>query len=251
MSARLARRAAACAALASAVLVLGACGNKQDDTAASSTSSSAPTTAASATDASDPNATALFNKDIQAQLVTVGCYTGSVDGIIGPKTDAAIIAFQSDSKLEVDGELGPETEKALTEAATAKRMVCVAKPATPPTTKPSSGPTDTICTHAKLSEGVGGDPSTTFRSYRCAGGYAAVVLSSGQGFILAQQDQGWVDVTSIECNSGSSKVPMSLRQIGCAGNGNAGDPNVPANSITTTTMAGDAGFPAGDSLPGQ
>ena len=47
--------------------------------------------------------------EIQQALTEAGFYTGKLDGIIGPKTRAAIRAFQDEQGLKVDGVCGPKT----------------------------------------------------------------------------------------------------------------------------------------------
>jgi peptidoglycan hydrolase-like protein with peptidoglycan-binding domain len=42
---------------------------------------------------------------IQSRLRNLGYSPGKVDGIYGPRTAAAIAAFQHDNKLEVDGKI--------------------------------------------------------------------------------------------------------------------------------------------------
>jgi hypothetical protein len=53
---------------------------------------------------------------IQARLSNLGYQPGPVDGILGPLTEAAIMAFQVDSSLDVDGICGPDTSAALLKA---------------------------------------------------------------------------------------------------------------------------------------
>lgn len=55
-------------------------------------------------------------KRYQRQLQILGLYAGSVDGIDGPKTDAAVRAFQRSHALVVDGDVGRLTQTALNEA---------------------------------------------------------------------------------------------------------------------------------------
>ena len=52
-------------------------------------------------------------KTVQQKLKNWGYYTGSVDGIYGSKTKAAVVSFQKKNKLTADGIVGPQTAKAL------------------------------------------------------------------------------------------------------------------------------------------
>jgi peptidoglycan hydrolase-like protein with peptidoglycan-binding domain len=58
----------------------------------------------------------------QADLAALGLYRGAVDGIPGPATQAAVIAFQKSApELKVDGVVGPATRAALRRAVEKKR----------------------------------------------------------------------------------------------------------------------------------
>lgn len=46
---------------------------------------------------------------VQNQLQVLGYYQGDVDGVFGPQTQAAVVAFQSDQGLDPDGIVGPLT----------------------------------------------------------------------------------------------------------------------------------------------
>lgn len=49
------------------------------------------------------------NEQIQQALKNAGFYEGSVDGVLGKKSKAAIIAFQEQSGLTADGKVGKKT----------------------------------------------------------------------------------------------------------------------------------------------
>lgn len=53
-------------------------------------------------------------KTIQKNLQGLDYYDGEIDGMTGPKTEAAVKDFQADRLLSVDGDPGPQTTKALT-----------------------------------------------------------------------------------------------------------------------------------------
>ena len=58
-------------------------------------------------------------KELQAALNAAGHDCGAVDGDFGPKTDAAVRAFQKAKGLDADGQAGPKTIAALAAAAPA------------------------------------------------------------------------------------------------------------------------------------
>ena len=55
----------------------------------------------------------LTTKDIQSMLSTRGYDVGKLDGVMGPRTEAAIKQFQKDRGLKVDGKVGPKTRAAM------------------------------------------------------------------------------------------------------------------------------------------
>lgn len=55
-------------------------------------------------------------KLLQRRLTNLGYFTGRVDGDFGPRTEAAVLAFQADNNLETDGRFGPLTREAMADA---------------------------------------------------------------------------------------------------------------------------------------
>ncbi len=188
-----------------------ACGD-DSDSADTTTTAKQTTTTAAASDAT----TVRYDKTIQADLKVVGCYTGADDGIVGPETDAAILAFQKAAGLEPDGELGPETAQALERDASAGKKVC----GTDTTTTVKPGTTTTVpngtapCTATALLQGLPaeGEHITT---YVCADGWAAGSVSSGGKFILQSQGGKWYAPSQDPCGSASAGLPPVILQDGC------------------------------------
>lgn len=56
--------------------------------------------------------------DIQAQLVRLGLYAGSVDGLYGPQTRGAIKTYQQQRGLLVDGVPSPQLLSYMTQSST-------------------------------------------------------------------------------------------------------------------------------------
>lgn len=55
-------------------------------------------------------------RDLQEKLTLLGYEPGPIDGRMGPKTRAAVRAFQTDAEIKVDGVVGPQTRAALESA---------------------------------------------------------------------------------------------------------------------------------------
>jgi len=64
---------------------------------------------------------------LQKALAALGVNPGTIDGVFGPKTEAAVKRFQKKAGLEQDGIAGPKTMKA---------MDMLQKPAARPAVKP-------------------------------------------------------------------------------------------------------------------
>ncbi|MSO87067.1 MAG: peptidoglycan-binding protein [Acidimicrobiia bacterium] len=210
-------RAAGAAAIALALLAGSACSN--DDSSSDTTEATTTTTTA---DGDDRYEAIIFDKMIQGQLATVGCFTGADDGIIGPLTDAAIVAYQTARGLEADGELGPKTDAALSEDAAANKIVCVAAPT--PTTAPTTSTVPPAnfapCTGTALVKELP-DPEAKVVKYGCVeenGRWAGVkyVDADTGGAILKAASGVWViQDTEALCAAASPEVPEEIKEIGC------------------------------------
>jgi hypothetical protein len=97
-----------------------------------SSSAKKPKTAASAPKASGKGDAHL--RDAQTHLANLNYYKGTPDGLNGPKTRAAIKAFQHEHKLSVTGKLTQQTYNAILDAD--KRNAMMAPPAEPSKEEP-------------------------------------------------------------------------------------------------------------------
>jgi len=200
--------------LAAAVLFVAAgCG----DSGSSSSSTTTTTTAATSTTSAANAQTVRFDKTIQRELYDVGCYTGNVDGIMGPETDAAIVAFQRAEGLAVDGELGPETDTALQKAAADGTKVCGTTSTTGTSTTTTAGGGTAPCTATAITAALESGEQVT--NYVCSDGWAAGSWTNGQAdgaFILQSADGAWTTPAQDPCGSASAGLPPIILQDGCA-----------------------------------
>ena len=191
--------------LAVAAVTLGGCSKDSTTEDTTTTTTTVDTAVSTTVDGAAAEAAAervLFDKEIQAQLTVVGCYKGKDDGVIGPQTDEAIILFQTASGLTVDGELGPKTDAALTAAANSKKVVCTATTVTtkPSTTVPRNNPP---CTAAAIGAAIA---PNTVNSYICGNNFAAgsqkdAADPDNSAFLLAAGDDNsgqWVVISGLD-----------------------------------------------------
>ncbi len=82
-------------------------------TVATSTTTAATTTSSTTTTTSPYGGATLLTQVIQMELTVLGYFDGVADGILGPATEEAITAFQTDAGITADGAYGPETYAAL------------------------------------------------------------------------------------------------------------------------------------------
>jgi hypothetical protein len=213
------RRSLAVALLAAGLLLVAACGSdKKDETGTTGTTQqqqggSTTSTAAASADS------AKFNDEIQQWLIDVGCYQGKVDGIVGPQTDAAIVAFQKAEGLKVDGQVGPQTEAALKKAAQEGKTVCGGAGTT--TTSAATTTTSTVpgvapCTATAIQAAL---PSgEQVENYVCSGGYAGVeALASGatNRFVLKDESGAWKNLNQEPCGGASAGISPQVLEVGC------------------------------------
>ena len=83
-------------------------------TTSSPTTTQADTTTTTHVDSSIPATSTIVV--VQSDLIILGYFEGTVDGIAGEVTQAAIAAFQTDAGIEADGLYGPITDAELAKA---------------------------------------------------------------------------------------------------------------------------------------
>ena len=190
--------------------------------ACSSSSTSGTTTTSSTSHSGAASLSASTIRVLQTDLGKVGCYTGVVDGKLGPQTTQALRNFQAASHLTVDGVYGPNTEGVLAPAARSGVRVCVASSASTTTTTPKSTTTTTSastvsapCTSAAISAAL--QPGETLNSYQCGGGWAAGSWTNSMytaAFLLKSSNGAWEQPPSNACaNASALGIPADVLNV--------------------------------------
>ena len=138
------RTATRLAALTGVLVVPLAVAGCSGGTSASTTTTAVPSTTSST---ASPAQIAQV-KAAQIALAALGCYSGSIDGILGSATTRAIATFQNLAGIKADGVYGATTEsRALTDVRTGKKVCTSSTTSTTiatPTTTGSSTSTSTV-----------------------------------------------------------------------------------------------------------
>ncbi|MGE5117099.1 MAG: peptidoglycan-binding domain-containing protein [Betaproteobacteria bacterium] len=94
-------------------LALGGAAWAQSDTGSATTHDNATTSSQGTSTSSDASMSADTIRQAQQQLSDKGLYTGQVDGVMGPKTQAALKEFQQKQGMQASGKLDSSTLAAL------------------------------------------------------------------------------------------------------------------------------------------
>jgi peptidoglycan hydrolase-like protein with peptidoglycan-binding domain len=200
------------APLAALTVFFAACSS--DDS--SSTKETTTTTTAESTRQPNSKLSAERVKALQTKLTSVGCFSGTVDGIVGPVTRVGIEAFQEAESVTVDSQYGPATRQKLIVVADDGVKVCAAPP-TPPATNGSP------CTGPAILAAV---PSgSTITDFGCSGDWAWAgidVSADHVGYeateLLKAAGGGWTVVDRAQYCVPASNIPADIYNPGCTTN---------------------------------
>ena len=161
--------------------------------------------------------TAFFGTVEKWALHTVGCTEDKDGAVVGPETDAAILAFQEGAHLTPTGEYDPATAAALDKATGAKKQVC-SSPVDPGVAAPAPSPDATAapCTATALLSAL--PPGTVIREYVCASANAAVAMKEAPyAYFLTRSKTEWTNPIPARqhCNNTDVNYPPMVRQLGC------------------------------------
>lgn len=145
-------------------------------------------------------------KQIQALLIYLGYNPGTVDGINGPKTTAAVLRFQTQEALEKDGRPGPTTQAALLAAVAAGRMYTPAAADTPSSGQPPDW-------WAQIKYFKRSDPGIRCPCPRC-GGFPAEPTERLMRLADSVREQAGVPMnpsSTVRCQAHNDELPGSAR----------------------------------------
>jgi hypothetical protein len=180
-------------------------------------SSSSSTTAGNTSTTASAASTTASTKALQQALAQVGCYSGAIDGSVGPTTTAAVKAFQAAVGITVDGIYGPNTEGHLLAADKAGTKVCsssapVTTTTVPSTTTTSGSSVSAPCTTAAL--GAALPSGDVLGNIQCGQGWAAGSATNTMytyAFLLQSSNGVWVQPPSNACaNAASLGIPSAV-----------------------------------------
>lgn len=206
------------ASVAVAILVVAGC--------ASSGSKASPSTSSTSTKPAtapkrQPNSalSPVQIKTLQTDLTTVRCFSGAIDGVVGPITRAGIAAFQQAENLTINAQYGPSTKTALVAATRSGTSVCAVVPATSTTTSSATAPP---CTSQAILAAL--PAGSTITDFGCQGvwAWAGIDVNAGQdGFeatdLLKANGTAW-QVVDRAANCNPSVVPPEIYNPGCTTN---------------------------------
>ena len=192
---------------------LAACSKSSDNGGGTTTTTKVKPT----TTSSFPINVIIYDTEIQRELQKVGCYNGNLDGIVGPATDTAILAFQRAKGLGVTGVVDKQTRDALSAAADAGQKVCAPSPTTTTggsTTTSTTKPAGAVCTGTAIVAALA--PGAQVQSFVCSGTqWAAGSLTNGQKFILNGTSGSWKIPSTDVCGGGVADLPDFIKTAGC------------------------------------
>ena len=187
----------------------------------SSGSSPATTTGAPTTTSTAMSPGAV--RALQAALLAVGCYSGSIDGKVGSATRQAIRSFQSAVGIAVDGIAGSNTTGKLLAAQRAGKKICSAvSTSTTATTASSSSTTTTAasgvsapCTTAAVQPAL--PAGETALSVRCADGWAGGAKKNSDfesAYLLRSSNGVWVQPPANACaDAAALGIPQTVLAV--------------------------------------
>lgn len=147
----------------------------------------------------------MTTKQIQCLLTYLGYDPGPIDGLRGPKTTSALLAFQRGEKLSPDGIVGPKTQKALLSAVSADRIY------TPPKNVSTDGQSPSWWSEIKYFRRT--DPGIRCPCPRC-GGFPVEPTERLMKLADKVREQAEVPMypsSTIRCQAHNDEIPGSAK----------------------------------------